>query len=85
MDSITFPTAHDRAIVSSCKHTGAFQTTRSYEDGVTTFSAKNRAGDTVVSGKVLGDGEVKYAKKPDAAREAAREKREARKAAKASA
>lgn len=65
MDAITYPSSHDRAIKSATRKTGAVTTTRKFEDGVTTFSAKNRAGKVVVSGKVEGEAAaVSFATKP---------------------
>jgi hypothetical protein len=65
MESITYHTSHDRAIKTATRRTGAVLTTRGFEDGVTTFSAKNAAGKVVVSGKVAGPtADVTFATKP---------------------
>lgn len=69
MDSITYPTSHDRALKSATRNTGAVVTTRSFAEGVTTFSCKNRAGKVCVSGKIDGEtAEVTFATSPAAAR-----------------
>lgn len=64
MDAITYPTSHDRVIKSATRKTGATTTTRRFEDGTTTFSAKNSAGKVVVSGKIDAAGVVKFATAP---------------------